>query len=180
VRAAPNREMVADWRVSPWGDGGDRKHAEDRGGSGLESGGGVIDNEEGGEGASGADEKERDSDRQLLNALGARERRKRGAQGGPGGGTWRVGTRKIEGGLAIMSGALFLRSSRVRPTLLVICERLSRTGTARRKRTPDVFGFAWEAYVPCWSDFPLQGVHRFESLRLSDISNRLFMVVIKY
>jgi hypothetical protein len=42
-------------------------------------------------------------------------------------------------------------------------ERLSRTGTARRKRTPGVHGLEWEAYVACWSDFPLQGVHRFES-----------------
>jgi hypothetical protein len=25
----------------------------------------------------------------------------------------------------------------------------------------------------CWSGFPLQGVHRFESSRLSDISNHL-------
>jgi hypothetical protein len=38
VRAAPNREMAADWRVSPWrgkiGDGGGRKRAEEgRGGS---------------------------------------------------------------------------------------------------------------------------------------------------
>jgi hypothetical protein len=32
--------------------------------------------------------------------------------------------------------------------------------------------------VVCWSDFPLQGVHRFESLRLSDMINRLFVAVI--
>jgi hypothetical protein len=38
-------------------------------------------------------------------------------------------------GLGIVSGALFLRSSRVRPTLLVVYERLPRTQTARRKRT---------------------------------------------
>jgi hypothetical protein len=31
--------------------------------------------------------------------------------------------------------------------------------------------------VVCWSGFPLQGVHRFESPRLSDMSNRLFVVV---
>jgi hypothetical protein len=34
VRAAPNREMAADWRVSPWGrkngDGGGQKRTEDR------------------------------------------------------------------------------------------------------------------------------------------------------
>jgi hypothetical protein len=42
-------------------------------------------------------------------------------------------------------------------------EMLSRTETARRKRTPGVHGLEWEAYVVCWLGFPLQGVHRFES-----------------
>jgi hypothetical protein len=42
-------------------------------------------------------------------------------------------------------------------------KRLSRTGTACRKRTLGVTGLEWEAYVACWSGFPLQGVHRFES-----------------
>jgi hypothetical protein len=42
-------------------------------------------------------------------------------------------------------------------------ESLSRMGTARRKHTPDVRGLEWEAYVACWSGFPLQGVHQFES-----------------
>jgi hypothetical protein len=46
-------------------------------------------------------------------------------------------------------------------------ERLSRMGTTRRKRTPGVHGLEWEAYVAYWSSFPLQGVHRFESPRLS-------------
>jgi hypothetical protein len=82
VRVAPNREIAADWRDSPWGGGGrgnggddDRKHAEDRTSSGLGSGGGVASNEERGEGTSGADEKERDGEggkrdggRWLLNA----------------------------------------------------------------------------------------------------------------
>jgi hypothetical protein len=57
-------------------------------------------------------------------------------------------------------------------------ERLSRTGTARRKRTPGVRGLEWEVYVVCWSSFLLQGVHRFKSPRLSDMSNRLFVAVI--
>jgi hypothetical protein len=57
-------------------------------------------------------------------------------------------------------------------------ERLSRMGTARRKRMPGVRGLEWEAYVACWSEFPLQGVHRFESPRLSNMSNRLFVAVI--
>jgi hypothetical protein len=56
-------------------------------------------------------------------------------------------------------------------------ERLSRMGTAYRKCTPGVRGLEWEAYVACWSGFPLQGVHRFESPRLSDMSNRLFVAV---
>jgi hypothetical protein len=43
-------------------------------------------------------------------------------------------------------------------------ERLSRTGTARRKRTTGVRGLEWEAYVACWSGFALQGVHRFKSM----------------
>jgi hypothetical protein len=57
----------------------------------------------------------------------------------------------------------FLRSSRVHPTLLMACKRLSCTGTARRKRMSGVCGLAWEAYVSCWSAFSLQGVHRFKS-----------------
>jgi hypothetical protein len=57
-------------------------------------------------------------------------------------------------------------------------ERLSRTETARRKCTSGVRGLEWEAYVACWSGFPLQSVHRFESSRLSDMSNCLFVAVI--
>jgi hypothetical protein len=62
-------------------------------------------------------------------------------------------------GLGVVSGALFLGSSRIRPTLLVACERLPCTKTARRKRTPGVCRLAWEAYVSCWLSFPLHGVH---------------------
>jgi hypothetical protein len=58
-------------------------------------------------------------------------------------------------GLGVVSGAIFLGSSRVRPTTLVSCERLPHMGTARRKRTPGVRGLAWEAYVSYWSGFPL-------------------------
>jgi hypothetical protein len=57
-------------------------------------------------------------------------------------------------------------------------ERLSHTGTAHRKRTSGVRGLEWEAYVSYWSGFPLQGVHRFELSRLSNMSNRLFMAII--
>jgi hypothetical protein len=55
---------------------------------------------------------------------------------------------------------------------------LSRMGTAHRKRTLGVRGLEWEAYVTCWSGFPLYGVHRFELPRLSDMSNHVFVVVI--
>jgi hypothetical protein len=81
------------------------------------------------------------------------------------------------GVLWIVSGALFLGSSGICPNQSVPHERLPRTGTARRKHTLGVCGLAWEAYVPCCSGFPLQGVHRFESPRLSDMSNRLFVAV---
>jgi hypothetical protein len=56
-------------------------------------------------------------------------------------------------------------------------ERLSRTRTACKKCTPGVHGLEWEAYVACWSGFPLHSVHRFESPWLSDISNRLFVAI---
>jgi hypothetical protein len=56
-------------------------------------------------------------------------------------------------------------------------ERLSRTGTTHRKRMSSVRALEWEAYVACWSGLPLQGVHRFESPRLSNMSNRLFVAV---
>jgi hypothetical protein len=32
--------------------------------------------------------------------------------------------------------------------------------------------------MSCWLGFPLQGVDRFESPRLSDMSNRLFVAII--
>jgi hypothetical protein len=80
--------------------------------------------------------------------------------------------------LLIMSGALFLRSGGICPNLSLSRKRLPRTGTTRRKRTLGVRGLTWEAYVSCWSGFPLQGIHRFELPRLSNISNRLFMLVI--
>jgi hypothetical protein len=62
-------------------------------------------------------------------------------------------------------------------TLSMTHERLLSTGTTRRKHMPDIRGLAWKAYVSCWSDFPLQGVHQFELPRLSDMSKRLFVTV---
>jgi hypothetical protein len=49
----------------------------------------------------------------------------------------------------IVSGALFLMSSGIRLNLSMTRERLPCTGTARRKRTSDVRGLAWKAYILC-------------------------------
>jgi hypothetical protein len=87
--------------------------------------------------------------------------------------------RTTQPGWEVESGALFLRSSTIRPTLLMTYKRLPRMETAHRKRTSGVHRLAWEAYMSCWSGFPLQGVHRFESPWLSDMSNRLFVAAIK-
>jgi hypothetical protein len=43
-------------------------------------------------------------------------------------------------GTGIMTGALFLGSSRVHPTLLMACERLPRMWTTYKKRTRGVRG----------------------------------------
>jgi hypothetical protein len=82
------------------------------------------------------------------------------------------------------TGPIYLWLSRLLPGVgacfdfMGASERVSRTGTARRKSTPGVRGLKWEAYVVCCLGFPLQSVHRFESPRLSDMSNRLFVAVI--
>jgi hypothetical protein len=52
-------------------------------------------------------------------------------------------------GLGVVSGALFLGSSRVRPTLLMACEILPHTGTARKKSMRGIRGVAREAYMLC-------------------------------
>jgi hypothetical protein len=57
-------------------------------------------------------------------------------------------------GLGVMSGALFLESSKIRPMLLMAGERLPRTWIARRKCMRGIHGLAWEAYVSCVSCFP--------------------------
>jgi hypothetical protein len=57
----------------------------------------------------------------------------------------------------------FSQEQCIHPTLLMTHERLPCTRTAHRKHMPGVRGMAWEAYVSCWSGFPLQGVHQFES-----------------
>jgi hypothetical protein len=52
-------------------------------------------------------------------------------------------------GLRVVSGAIFLRSSRVRPMLMIACERLPHTGIVRWNCTPNIRGLAWEVYVLC-------------------------------
>jgi hypothetical protein len=77
----------------------------------------------------------------------------------------------------VESGALFLRSSRIRPTLLAIRENVAIRGP---REILMVKGHTWTERgkcVACWSGFPLQGVHRFKSLLLSDMSNHLFAAV---
>jgi hypothetical protein len=76
-------------------------------------------------------------------------------------------------------GSTFSQDQCIRPTLLMTRERLPCTGIDRRKRMLGVRGLVWEAYVSCWLGFSLHGVHRFESPRLSDMSNRLFVAAIK-
>jgi hypothetical protein len=59
------------------------------------------------------------------------------------------------GVLGIVSGALFLRSSRVCPTLLMASKRLPHMWTDHRKRTCGICGLKQEAYMSCVSGFPL-------------------------
>jgi hypothetical protein len=54
----------------------------------------------------------------------------------------------------IVSGALFLRSNKVHPTLLGQRERLPCMGTAHGKHTCCIRGLVKEAYVLCVSSFP--------------------------
>jgi hypothetical protein len=56
--------------------------------------------------------------------------------------------------LMIVLGALFLRNSRVCPTLLGQRERLPHMGTVCEKHMNGVRGPAHEAYMTCVSDFP--------------------------
>jgi hypothetical protein len=55
--------------------------------------------------------------------------------------------------LRIVSGALFLGSSRVYPTLLGQCQRLPRTETVYEKRMSGIRGPTQEAYIACISGF---------------------------
>jgi hypothetical protein len=56
--------------------------------------------------------------------------------------------------LGVVSGALFLGSGRVRPTLLMACERLLRTWTTHRKRTRGIRGLTWKRMCHVYRVFP--------------------------
>jgi hypothetical protein len=89
-----------------------------------------------------------------------------------------VGPADHSAGLRGGVGSTFSQEQCFHPTLWTTREGLPCMGTARKKRTLDVRGLAWESYVSCWLGFPLHGVHQFESPRLSDMSNHLFVLVI--
>jgi hypothetical protein len=57
--------------------------------------------------------------------------------------------------LRIVSGAIFLECSKVRPTLLGQRQMLPCTGTTHKKCTSGICGLAQKTYVSCVSDFPL-------------------------
>jgi hypothetical protein len=76
-------------------------------------------------------------------------------------------------------GSLFSQEQWLYSPLSMTHEKLPRTGTACRKCTPGVRRLAWKMYVSCWSKFPLQSAHWFESPRLSNMSNRLFVTAVK-
>jgi hypothetical protein len=80
--------------------------------------------------------------------------------------------------LWIVSGALFLRSSGIHPNLLVSHERLLYMDHVRYVWSSVICGLSMESVWCVGRVFPLQGVHRFESPRLSDMSNRSFVSVI--
>jgi hypothetical protein len=56
-------------------------------------------------------------------------------------------------GLGGGAESTFSQEQCIRPTQSGQRERLSRKGTARRKRTRGICGLAWKAYVSCVSGF---------------------------
>jgi hypothetical protein len=77
---------------------------------------------------------------------------------------------------------VYLRLSRLLPgvdacfDLVGTSERLSYTDHMRCM-VRDHMRIKHEGRMECWSGFPLHGVHQFESPRLSDMSNYLFLAV---
>jgi hypothetical protein len=80
-------------------------------------------------------------------------------------------------GLGVVSGALFSREQYVLSNAVDGMRKVATYMDCHRKRTWGVRGLAWKVYVSCVSGFPLYGVHHFESPRLLDMSNRLFVTV---
>jgi hypothetical protein len=74
------------------------------------------------------------------------------------------------GVLGIVSGALFLESSGIRRNLSVTHERFLCVDHIGIHMVGDHTWIERGMRVACWSGFPLQGVHQFESPRLSDMS----------
>jgi hypothetical protein len=64
------------------------------------------------------------------------------------------------------------------PSLLMIMQNVAICGPREIRMVLDHTWIERGKHVTCWSGFPLQGVHRFESPRLSDMSNCLFVSVI--
>jgi hypothetical protein len=81
------------------------------------------------------------------------------------------------GVLWVVLGALFLGSSDPTQFCCRLCERLLYVDHMRYVWSRPYVNWAGKR-VTCWSGFLLNGVHRFESSRLSDMSNRLFVPVI--
>jgi hypothetical protein len=76
-------------------------------------------------------------------------------------------------GWEVESGAPFLGSSESIQLCWVSVKGCHVRWPCCRKHMHGLCGLALEAYVSCWSDFPLQSVHQFESPWLSDMSNYL-------
>jgi hypothetical protein len=82
------------------------------------------------------------------------------------------------GMLWIMSGTLFLGSSVIHPNLSTPREGLLYVDHVRYVWSWTIHGLSVESVWRVGRVFPLQGVHRFKSPRLSDMSNHLFVAVI--
>jgi hypothetical protein len=75
-------------------------------------------------------------------------------------------------------GSPFSREQWLSPLLLMMAEKVAICGSCEMRMFLDHMRTEHGKRVVCWSGFPLQGVHRFESPRLSDMNNRLFVTVI--
>jgi hypothetical protein len=75
-------------------------------------------------------------------------------------------------------GSPFSREQWPGSALLMTSRRVAICGSREIRMVLDHTRTEREKCVTCWSDFPLPSVHRFESPRLSDMSNQLFVSVI--